>query len=305
MSLKILFMGTTDFAAACLESVLMAGHEVACVCTQPDRPKNRGMKLMPPPVKEYALSRGIEVIQPAAVKSAETVEVLRSYKTDIFVVVAYGRILPKAVLDIPPLGCVNVHASLLPKYRGSAPIQWAVINGEKQTGVTTMYLAEGMDSGDMIEKASIEIDKYETFGSVYKRLTVLGAELIVKTLSNIEKGIVKAEPQNHAEATFAPPITREHCLIDWNNTSSVIVNQIRGLDPKPGASALINGSQYKLFSPELTDGKTDLPGGSVVSSGRYGLELACGNGETIIVKELHAQGGKRMSAADYLRGHKI
>jgi methionyl-tRNA formyltransferase len=298
-------MGTTDFAAACLESVLTAGHEVVCACTQPDRPKNRGMKLMPPPVKEYALSRGLEVIQPAGMKAAETAELLRSYKADIFVVVAYGRILPKAVLDIPPLGCVNVHASLLPKYRGSAPIQWAVINGEKVTGVTTMYLAEGMDSGDMIDKASLEIGEYETFGSVYKRLMVLGAELIVKTLKNIEQGNVKPEPQNHAEATFAPPITREHCLIDWSNTPSVIVNQIRGLDPKPGAAALINGAQYKLFSPELTGSKSGLPCGSIVSSGKNGLELACGKGETIIIKELQAQGGKRMSAMDYLRGHTL
>ncbi len=305
MSLKILFMGTTDFASACLASLLGAGHEVSCVCTQPDRPKNRGMKLLPPPAKEYALEKGLRVVQPASLDSEGTIELFKTCGADIFVVVAYGRLLPKTLLGLPPLGCVNVHASLLPKYRGAAPIQWAVINGERLTGVTTMYLSEGMDSGDMIDRASLEIGPYETFGSVYERLKALGSALIVKTLADIGGGLIRREPQNHAEATYAPPIKKEFCLIDWNCGPAAVVNKIRGLDPKPGASAVLNGGLYKLFSPERTENKTELPAGSLVATRENGLEVACGGGGTIIVKEIQAQGGKRMRAADYLRGHSI
>jgi methionyl-tRNA formyltransferase len=303
--MKILFMGTTDFAAACLDSIIKAGQELVCVCTQPDKPKNRGMKLAYSPVKEYALKAGIDLIQPSAMKAPATAELLSSYKADIFVVVAYGRLLPKTVLDIPPLGCINVHASLLPKYRGSAPIQWAVIKGETVTGITTMYLSEGMDEGDMIDKASLNIEKYETFGSVYSRLMSLGAELITKTLSNIEAGTAVRTPQNHSEATYAPPINKDFCPIDWSCSPEAIVNKIRGLDPKPGATAVFNEKTYKLFTPKLTANTSSAPNGAIVGSGRQGLEIACGGGKTIIIEELQADGGKRMKAADYLRGHTL
>ncbi len=303
--MKILFMGTTDFAAACLDSILKAGYKAVCACTQPDRPKNRGMRLAMPPVKEYALKAGLPVLQPASLKAPETAELLASFGADVFIVVAYGRLLPKSILDIPPLGCVNVHASLLPKYRGAAPIQWAVINGEKATGVTTMYMAEGMDSGDMIDKAAIEIGEDETFGSVYGRLMALGSELIVETLKKLESGTASAVPQNHAEATFAPPIKKEHCEIDWSQPPESIYNRIRGLDPRPGAFASINGSVYKLFSPQLTSNATALDNGSLVRADKNGLEIACGYGRTIIIREVQAQGGRRMKAADYLRGHAV
>jgi methionyl-tRNA formyltransferase len=303
--MRVLFMGTTDFAAACLDSVIRAGHEVVCVCTQPDRKKNRGMKLIFNPVKDYAINAHIDIIQPTAMKSPETTELIASYKADIFVVVAYGRILPKAIIELPPLGCVNVHASLLPKYRGAAPIQWAVINGEAETGVTTMYLSEGMDEGDMLEKAALSIGEYETFGSVYNRLMPLGAELIVSTLSKIEKGTIIKTPQNHSEANYAPPINKDFCPIDWSNEPRVIANKIRGLDPKPGATSVFNSKTYKLFSPKLTANTSTLNNGSIVSTGKQGIEIACGNGKTLIIQELQAEGGKRMKAADYLRGHTL
>jgi methionyl-tRNA formyltransferase len=253
-----------------------------------------------PPVKEYALKTGIPALQPAFLNTPETEALLASFRTDVFIVVAYGRLLPKSILAIPPLGCVNVHASLLPKYRGAAPIQWAVINGERTTGVTTMYMSEGMDSGDMIDKAAIEIGDDETFGSVYGRLMELGAGLIVETLKKLENGTVAAVPQNHAEATFAPPIKKEHCAVDWSQPPESIYNRIRGLDPKPGAFASINGAVYKLFFPQLTSNTTALDNGCLVGADKNGLEIACGGGRTIVIREIQAQGGNRMKAADYL-----
>lgn len=298
-------MGTTDFAAACLDSVIKAGHDVPAVCTQPDRPKNRGMKLAKSPVKEYAEAAGIRVMQPVALRSDETEEEIRSLGADIFVVVAYGRILPQRLLELPRLGCVNVHASLLPKYRGAAPIQWAVLEGEKEIGVTTMYLDREMDTGDMIDRASLQAGEYESFGSVYKRLMPLGAQLIVKTLDDIENGRARAVPQNSALATYAPPITKEMCRIDWSRSPRRIADQIRALDPKPGAAAVFGQEVYKLFSPRLTEKRTDMADGSIVSRGDAGLEIACGGGHTLLIGELQAPGGRRMSAADYLRGHAL
>lgn len=303
--MKVLFMGTTDYAAACLDAVIRAGHEVTAVCTQPDRPKNRGMKMAKSPVKEYAESARIPVMQPTALKAPETVQAFKEAGADIFAVVAYGRILPRAVLDIPPEGCVNVHASLLPKYRGSAPIQWAVLNGEKEAGVTTMYMDSEMDTGDMIASASLAVGEYESFGSVYERLKPLGAELLVKTLADIEKGIEQRTPQDHSLATYAPPITKELCPVDWNDSPGRIADRIRGLDPRPGATAVFGGVTYKLFSPRPSDRHTEAKPGSIVSRDRGGLEIACADGCCIIVTELQAPGGKRMSAADFLRGHTL
>ena len=303
--MKILFMGTTDFAVSCLDAMRQAGYEAEAVVTKIDRPKNRGMKLQYSAVKEYALQHGIPVFQPETLKTEEVQAALRAYGADLFVVVAYGKLLPKAVLDMPRLGCINVHGSLLPKYRGAAPIQWSVLNGDKEAGVSTMYLAEGMDSGDVIDAASTPIGEGESFGSVYERLKTLGGELLVKTLRSIEAGTVQAVPQKEDEVTYAPPITKEDTLIDWAWPPEKISSRICGLDPKPGARAILSGQEFKLYSPKLTGNTTDLPDGSVVGSDKNGLEVACGGGKTVKLTELQAPGGKRMRAADYLRGHKL
>lgn len=303
--MKILFMGTTDFAVSCLDAMRQAGYDAEAVVTKTDKPKNRGMKLQFSAVKEYALQNDIPVYQPETLKTEDAQEALRAYSADLFVVVAYGKLLPKAVLDMPRLGCINVHGSLLPRYRGAAPIQWSVLNGDNEAGVSTMYLAEGMDSGDVIDMASTPIGTGESFGSVYERLKALGGELLVKTLGSIAAGTVKAIPQNEAEATYAPPIMKEDTLIDWAWPPEKIVSRICGLDPKPGARAILSGQEFKLYSPKLTENTTDLPNGSVVGSDKNGLEIACGGGKTVRLLELQAPGGKRMRAADYLRGHKL
>ena len=303
--MKILFMGTTDFAVSCLDAMRGAGYEVEAVVTKIDKPKNRGMKMQFSAVKEYTVANHIPVYQPETLKTEEVQAALRVYGADLFVVVAYGKLLPKAVLDMPKLGCINVHGSLLPKYRGAAPIQWSVLNGDKEAGVSTMYLAEGMDSGDVIDMVSTPIGEGESFGSVYERLKTLGGELLVKTLRRIEEGTVQSVPQNEAETTYAPPILKEDTLIDWAWAPEKIVSRICGLDPKPGARAMLSGQEFKLYSPKRTGNTTDLPDGSVVGSDKNGLEVACGGGKTVKLGELQAPGGKRMRAADYLRGHKL
>lgn len=303
--MKILFMGTTDFAVSCLDAMYKAGYSAAAVCTKADRPKNRGMKMAFSPVKEYALAAGIPLLQPETLREDDVQASLREVGADLFVVVAYGKLLPKEVLGMPPLGCINIHGSLLPKYRGAAPIQWAVLNGEKTTGVSSMYLAEGMDSGDVIDTATMEIAAGESFGSVYERMKALGGELLVRTLRAIEGGSVAAVPQDDAQATYAPPITREHTAIDWSQPAAAVSARICGLDPKPGARAMLAGTEFKVFSPVLTGAATELPPGSVVTARKDGLEVACGGGETLLLRELQAPGGKRMLAADYLRGHTL
>ena len=224
--MKILFMGTTDYAVACLDAIRSAGYEVCAVCTKADRPKNRVMKLAFSPVKEYALQAGIPILQPETLKTGEAVGRLRELQADLFVVVAYGKLLPRSVLDLPKLGCINVHGSLLPKYRGAAPIQWAVMNGEKTTGVSVMYLAEGMDSGDVIDTAALDIGEYESFGSVYERMKTLGGKLLVKVLPRFALGKPAAVPQREAEATYAPPILKEDAFIDWSWDADKICSRI-------------------------------------------------------------------------------
>ena len=298
-------MGTTDFAVACLDAMLQAGYEVAAVCTKADRPKNRGMKMSFSPVKEYALTAGIPILQPENLRAEESIRSLRAVGADLFVVVAYGKLLPKTVLEMPCLGCINVHGSLLPKYRGAAPIQWAVMNGDRESGVSVMYLAEGMDSGDVIDASSLQIGEYESFGSVYDRMMALGGEQLVKTLARFEQGRPAAVPQNESEATYAPPILKEHTLIDWCWPIDRICSRICGLDPKPGAKAVIAGMEFKVFSPVKTGETSALAPGSISAQSRDGLEIACGDGAVLRLQELQAPGGKRMRAADYLRGHQL
>ncbi len=297
-------MGTTDYAVRCLEAMLEAGYVPAAVCTKADRPKNRGMKLAFSPVKEYALRAGLPILQPESLKSEETLSALRELEADLFVVVAYGKLLPREVLEMPKMGCINVHGSLLPKYRGAAPIQWAVLNGEKVAGVSVMYLAEAMDAGDVIDTASLEVREGESFGSVYERLKDLGGELLVRTLPAILEGRAKAVPQNEAEATYAPPITREHSGIDWSWPAEKVFHRICGLDPRPGARAALGGAEYKVFSPELTGMHSELPPGSLLPE-KKNLEVVCGDGGVLRLREIQAPGGRRMRAADYLRGHSL
>ena len=298
-------MGTPDFAVASLRALCAAGHEIAAVVTKPDMPKNRGMKLMPSPVKKAALELGLPVYTPEKIKSAETAELLASFGADVFAVVAFGRLLPKHILDMPRLGCVNVHGSLLPKYRGSAPVQWTVLNGEKTAGVTTMLLDEGMDTGAMLLSESVEVGEYESFGSLYARLADVGAELLVRTLAGLEDGSVVPTPQDEALASYAPPVTKDMCPVDWEKSTVDIINKIRGLDPAPAANADIAGVRFKLFGARPTGRRSDLPAGSVAGTDKQGIEVVCGGGETLVITELQAPGGKRMKAADYLRGHPL
>jgi methionyl-tRNA formyltransferase len=298
-------MGTPEFAVASLSALYDAGYEICGVYTQPDKPKNRGMKLSFSPVKEYALSKGLKVYQPKSLKNEETVGEIRNLKPDIIVVVAYGKLLTEPILELPPMGVVNVHGSLLPKYRGAAPIQRAVMNGERVTGVVSMFMALEMDAGDVIDRAETAIGDKETYGELYLRLKDMGAELLIRTLRAIEKGEARRIPQDESLVTYAPPIRKEDTVINWEKTAGEIVNLVRGLQPKPGASAELNSVCFKIHRVEKTESRTALPPGTIVSSGEDGLEVACADGETVMITELQAAGGKRMTAADYLRGHRL
>ena len=302
--MRVVFMGTPDFAAASLRALYGAGYDIAAVISRPDSPKNRGMKLTPSPVKQAAMELGLPVYTPTKIKSEETAELLRSFNADVFAVVAFGRLLPQSILTMPPMGCVNVHGSLLPQYRGAAPVQWSVLNGDKVGGVTTMLLDEGMDTGAMLMSRSVEIGEYETFGELYERLAGVGAELLLETLSGLAAGTVIPTPQDEARASYAPPVTKDMCPVDWNDDSIDIINKIRGLNPSPAASADICGVRFKLFAARR-GGDSALEPGSIVCADKNGIEIACGGGKTIVITELQAAGGKRMHAADYLRGHPL
>lgn len=302
--MRIVFMGTPDFAAASLGALIEGGFDVAGVFTQPDKPKNRGMKLFPSPVKALALEAGIPVFQPEKMRDGTALGILKSLSPDIVVVVAYGRILPDDILAVPPLGCINIHGSLLPKFRGAAPIQRAVLNGEEKTGVCSMYLAAEMDAGDLIYSRETDIGEYESSGRLFQRLKAMGAELLCDTLRDIEAGIAPRTPQDHAKATYAPPLSKEERPIDWSRSPREINKHIRGMDPWPVATASFNNTDFKIYAAEYTEGSTEKPDGAIVSADpRRGLEVACGGGRTILLTELQAAGGKRMPAGDYLRGH--
>jgi len=302
--MRIVFMGTPDFARMPLERLYGDGHEIAGVFTQPDKPQNRGMKIRIGPVKELAMSRGTPVFQPATLRDGVAVDILRELDCDLIAVVAYGKLLPKGVLEIPAMGCVNVHASLLPKYRGAAPIQWAVINGERETGVTTMFMAEELDAGDTIFSESTPIHEDETSGELHDRLSVMGARLLSRTVEAISRNAAPGVPQNHSEATFAPPLTKEMSAIDWTETAHRIKCKVRSLNPWPVATAELNKTMYKVFAVDIADMKPEKTPGEILSAGKHGLEIACADG-AVIIKELQAPGGKRMSASDYLKGHTI
>ena len=301
--MRVVFMGTPDIAATCLKQILSDGFDVVGVYTQPDRPKGRGMKLVASPVKQLAQEAGIPVFQPENFREEETIAQLRALKPDVCAVVAYGRILPKSVLDIPPLGCVNIHASLLPRYRGSAPYQWAVLDGLKETGVTAMYLVREMDAGDIIDVSKTPIGENETAGQLLDRLAVLGAALLSKTLARFAAGEkITPTPQDPSLVSYAPMLDKTLCPIDWSKTAHQVHAQVRGLHPWPVATMELEGKTFKVHETRVVSGEGNP--GSILELNKNGLVIACGEG-AVEIRSLQAEGGKRMAAPDYFRGHPL
>lgn len=300
--MRVIFMGTPDFAVPSLEA-LLTKHEVVLVVTQPDKPKGRGKKMVPTPVKACALEHGIPVLQPEKVKEPEFVEQLRSYEPDLIAVTAFGQILSEPILEMPKYGCINVHGSLLPKYRGAAPMQWSIINGEKVTGITTMYMAKGLDSGDMLLKAEVEITDEDTFATIHDKMAVTGANLLLDTLEQLEAGTLERIPQDHDAATYAPMITKETGHIDWSKNRQDIINLIRGLNPAPAAYTIYEEEVLKIFGAVISDVQADgAANGEIVAVVKKGFVVKCGDG-CLLITEVQARGGKRMMTDAYLRGH--
>ena len=317
--MRILFMGTPDFAEVSLEAVYNSGHEIIGAVTNPDKPKGRGMKMIASPVKEFALEKNIPIYQPLKIRNnIEFIEEIKRLNPDVICVVAYGKILPKELLEIPKLGCINVHGSLLPKYRGAAPIQWAVLNGDKTTGITTMYMDEGMDTGDMILKQEVEIGKDETTGELWNRLSKIGGELLIETLKQLEQGIAPRIKQGE-EFTTAPMLDKEMAKIDWENkTATEIKNLVRGLNPIMGAYSYINGKKIKLWKVQHLEEEEfctiknfdkqklhNIENGTIlISNDKEGLYIKAKDG-VISVLEIQGENAKRMNINDFLRGNKL
>lgn len=307
--LRIIFMGTPDFAISALDTIYDDGHELLGVVTQPDRPKGRGKKLAPPPVKEWAIAKGIPVYQPSKVNSPEFIDDIKALKPDIIVTAAYGRILSKDILDIPRLGCINVHASLLPKYRGASPIQQAILNGDMESGITIMYMDEEMDTGDIILQERIDIGKDERVDSLHDRLAKLGGKAISKALTLLEEGKAEATSQDHSQATYCSKIDKSQGEIDWANRSIDIKNLVRALTPYPGSYTFIDKKRLKIWKVDivhLEDVKKNntIPGEVKVADVKDGLIVACGDGYLRLF-EVQGSGGRPMADTDYLKGHDI
>ena len=296
-------MGTPDFAVPSLEALLGAGHTVCGVFTQPDKPKNRGMKLQPTPVKECALSHGIPVFQPVKLRDGTALEQIRALAPELIVVAAYGRILPQDILDCPPKGCINVHSSLLPRYRGAAPINWAILNGDGETGVTIMHMAAALDAGDIIAQASAPIGPDETAPELTARLAELGGALLAETVARIEAGTAERIPQEEEQATLAPMLGKELSPLDFSRSAQALHDQVRGLLPWPAATARVGGVRCKIFATAAERGSGGP--GTVLEAGKNGILIACGGDTALRILELQPDGGKRMRAADYLRGHPV
>ena len=294
-------MGTPDFSVGTLEALIGAGHEIVLAVTQPDKPKGRGKSLQAPPVKEAALAHGIEVFQPRRIREAQNVEYLRKFQPDIIVVVAFGQILPREILEMPPYGCVNVHASLLPKYRGAAPIQWAVREGEKVSGVTTMRMDEGLDTGDMLLKAETPVGAEETAGQLFDRLKDLGADLLLETLEKLEQGTLTPIPQNEEDATHAPMLSKELSVIDWSKPARELHNLIRGLNPWPSAYSYLDGKKLKIHASRVVEGSGEV-GKAFAKDGN--LLVYCGE-DALELTEIQTENGKRMDGKSYLLGHPL
>ena len=300
--MRVVFMGTPDIAATCLKRILADGFDVVGVYSQPDRPKGRGMKMIFSPVKEVALAENIPVFQPENFKADEDVDALRALNPDVIAVVAYGRILPQRVLDIPAKGCVNIHASLLPQYRGSAPYQWAVLDGLTETGVSAQHMALKMDAGDIIDVEKTVIGENETAGELLDRLAVLGADLLSRVLTRFEQDDVAGVPQKEEDVTFAPMLDKTMCPIDWTKTARQVHNHVRGLHPWPVATMELQGEKFKVHATRIVEG-SGKPG-EILGLTKTGLKIACGEGAVEVIS-LQAEGGKRMAAPDYFRGHPL
>lgn len=304
--MNIVFMGTPDFAVPCLDALIKAGHNIAAVFTQPDKPKNRGHKMQMPPVKEYAVEREIPVYQPLSLRRGEdgekSLEILTEINPDCIVVAAYGQILPKAVLDLPKYGCINIHASLLPRYRGAAPLNRCIMNGEKESGVTIMHMAEGLDTGDMIISEKTEISDDMTASQLHDVLSQMGGKLIVKALSLIEAGTAPRIPQTDENTCYAAMLTKEECRIDFSDTADNIYNKIRGLSQSPCAYTFLEGKRLKVYFAKRLDLAANAPAGTVTAG--EGLCVACGKG-VLRLTDIQPEGGKRMSDSDFLRGRNV
>lgn len=304
--MRIVFMGTPDFAVPSLEALVAAGHEVCGVFCQPDKPVGRHQnKLQPPAVKVCAQSHDIPVFQPTKLRDGTALAQLQELNPELIVVAAYGRILPDDILALPPKGCINVHSSLLPKYRGAAPINWAVINGEKETGVTIMHMATELDAGDIIDQVKTPIAPDENVEAVHDRLAQLGGELLVKVVADIAAGTAKRTPQDHSQATLAPMLSRALSPIDWSRSAKEIHNQVRGLTPWPATSTDILGDTIKVFAVEEPGIETGKAAGTILAANKAGIDVACGDGKVIRLTEIQAPGSRRMSAANYLAGHPV
>ena len=302
--MKVIFMGTPDFAVGTLEAVIEAGHEVVLVVTQPDKPKGRSGALQFTPVKECAVAHGIEVFQPTKIRLEENVEYLRKYDADIMVVAAFGQILPKSILDMPKYGCINVHASLLPKYRGAAPIQWAVINGDAVTGVTIQQMDIGVDTGDIILTKEFAIAEDETGGGLFDKLAVIGAEACVEAMEAIENGTATRTPQNHEEATHVSMISKEFGLIDWSKPACEIERLIRGLNPWPSAYTKLDGKTFKIWKAKVISDAQTGEVGTVVRVEKNAMEIQTGAG-VLSLLEVQLEGKKRMEIDAFLRGYQV
>ncbi len=299
--MRILFMGTPDFAVATLKHLVAVGHEICGVFTQPDRPRGRKMVLTPPPVKEAAKMIGAPVFQPTSLKAPEVLPLIRSLSPKVIVVVAYGQILPESILNLPPFGCINLHASLLPRCRGAAPIQWSIINGERETGVTTMYMSKELDAGDIILQKALPIGENETFGSLHDRLMTAGARLTAETLPLLESGNAPRRKQDDALSTYAPRITHETGRLDFAKPAAAVHALVRGLSPAPGAYTVFHGRQLKILESRLAGRREGAPGTVFTEDGTF--DVLCGDGTALRVLQVQEQGGRRMETSLYLRGH--
>ena len=304
--MRILFMGTPDFAVASLKRLVEDGHQLCGVFTQPDKPKNRGHKLTPSPVKEYALSQGLEVYQPLKMRDGEAFSIVEKLAPELIVVAAYGKILPEDILNYPKYGSINVHSSLLPKYRGAAPINWAILDGEEETGVSIMYMAKELDAGDVILQKTTPIGPREDALALTMRLAELGAEALSETVTALQNGSAARIPQDESMMTYASMLTKEMSPVDWTRSAHAISCQIRGLIPWPCATTtVVSDEPMKLYASEETGADTSAQPGTIVAAGKAGIDIACGDGKVLRLTEIQAQGGKRMTAAAYLLGHPI
>ena len=301
--MRVVFMGTPEFAVPCLQKLIDCGHDVRGVFTQPDKPQGRKMILTAPPVKQLALENNIPVYQPLKMKDGTALEMLKEADPELVIVVAYGKILPKEILEYPKYGCINIHASLLPELRGAAPIQWSVINGLKKTGVTSMQMDEGLDTGDMLLKGELEIGENDTAGEMHDKLSVIGAEILEKTIDLLLENKLNPEKQDHEKFTYAPMLSKELSPINWNLTADEVHNKIRGLSPWPSATAVLNGKKVKIHRSVRVSCK-GASAGEIVETGKQ-LIVSCGDGECIEILNIQAEGKKAMSAVDFMRGNPL